>query len=211
MMSREDLLRELELLPVWTLRTPQATPDIKSVSEQIATAVPVEEAISIAFDEDDAAPIPIESVPPLATETVATEPVPQTSQVFKYIASEDGDWLFVLPNIELPADEALLLRNILMAMRIKAKPVGMPAETAEVLNLTQPKLVVAMGEVTAQYLLQSTASLSQLRGSVHTWQHVALVATYDLGHLLQTLPDKAKAWDDLCLAMQTLQGLKFVS
>ncbi|MES2180769.1 MAG: hypothetical protein V4493_01555 [Pseudomonadota bacterium] len=198
MMSREDLLRELELLPVWTLRTPQAIADIKPVSVQIATVVPVDEAVSIAVDEDVAAPI-------------STESVPQTSQVFKHIASEDGDWLFVLPNIELLADEALLLRNILMAMRIKAKPVEMPTETAEVLNLTQPKLVVAMGEAAAQYLLQSTASLTQLRGSVHTWQHLAFVVTYDLGHLLQTLPDKAKAWDDLCLAMQTLQRLKIVS
>lgn len=198
MMSREDLLRELELLPVWTLRTPQAIADIQPVSVQIATAVPVDEAVSIAVDEDVAAPI-------------STEPVPQTSQVFKHIASEDGDWLFVLPNIELLADEALLLRNILMAMRIKAKPVEMSTETAEVLNLTQPKLVVAMGEAAAQYLLQSTASLIQLRGSVHTWQHLAFVVTYDLGHLLQTLPDKAKAWDDLCLAMQTLQRLKIVS
>lgn len=206
MMSREDLLRELELLPVWTLRTPQAIADIQPVSVQIATAVPVDEAVSIAVDEDVAAPISTEPVPPLATESV-----PQTSQVFKHIASEDGDWLFVLPNIELLADEALLLRNILMAMRIKAKPVEMPTETAEVLNLTQPKLVVAMGEATARYLLQSTASLTQLRGSVHTWQHLAFVVTYDLGHLLQTLPDKAKAWDDLCLAMQTLQRLKIVS
>ncbi|NOS98969.1 MAG: uracil-DNA glycosylase, partial [Methylotenera sp.] len=32
-----------------------------------------------------------------------------------------------------------------------------------------------------------------------------LVATYDAGHLVVNVQDKAKAWRDLCMAMQALQ------
>jgi DNA polymerase len=32
--------------------------------------------------------------------------------------------------------------------------------------------------------------------------------TYHPAYLLRTLPDKAKAWEDLCFAVTTMQGLQ---
>ena len=95
-----------------------------------------------------------------------------------------------------------------MAMRIEAKPAETSSNIADVINTTQPKLLIAMGEATVQAMLQSAETLSSFRGIVQQFEGVALVATYGLGHLLQVLPDKAEAWEDLCLAMQTLQTLK---
>lgn len=214
MMTREDMLRELELLPAWTLRTQQ----LQTV--QMAPKVVAEQVLTVEIEQSAELSVSTEFLQPVTREKLTTELIPQelniqtvnieesTTREFEHIASEDGEWLFVMPDHQLLEDESLLLRNILISMRIKAKPVEASKNTIDVLNLTEPKLVIAMGEVTAQYLLQSTESLTDLRGNVHTWEGIPFIVTYDLSHLLQTLPDKIKAWDDLCLAMQTLQRLK---
>lgn len=214
MMTREDMLRELELLPAWTLRTQQ----LQTV--QMAPKVVAEQVLTVEIEQSAELSVSTEFLQPVTREKLTTELIPQelniqtvnieesTTREFEHIASEDGEWLFVMPDHQVLEDESLLLRNILISMRIKAKPVEASKNTIDVLNLTEPKLVIAMGEVTAQYLLQSTESLTDLRGNVHTWEGIPFIVTYDLSHLLQTLPDKIKAWDDLCLAMQTLQRLK---
>lgn len=187
-MTREDMLRELELLPVWQLRTPLPAKleqeDVK-ITAEIAKITPQTEALVIA------------------------EP-----RIFSYIASEDGLYLLVLENVALSADEAQLLQNICQAMRIKTKVAVTSANTADIVQANQTRLVIAMGEAAAQGVLQSADSLDNLRGKLHVLAgvkpevkaDVKIVATYDVGHLLQNLPDKAKTWDDLCLAMQALQS-----
>ena len=214
MMTREDVLRELELLPAWTLRTQQ----LQAV--QMAPELVAEQVLTVEIEQSAELSVSTEFLQQVTREKVTAELVPQelniqavnieesTTREFVHIASENGEWLFVMPDHQRLEDESLLLRNILISMRIKARPVEASKSTIDVLNLIQPKLVIAMGEVTAQYLLQSAESLTDLRGTVHTWEGIPFIATYDLSHLLQTLPDKIKAWDDLCLAMQTLQRLK---
>jgi DNA polymerase len=41
---------------------------------------------------------------------------------------------------------------------------------------------------------------------VHHYQGVPVIVTYHPAYLLRALPDKAKAWQDLCLAMQVASG-----
>lgn len=72
--------------------------------------------------------------------------------------------------------------------------------------LAQPRIVLAMGRIAAQSLLQSKAPLGRLRGQVHQYRGVPLIATYDLGYLLRTPSAKREAWADLCLALETLRG-----
>jgi DNA polymerase len=42
--------------------------------------------------------------------------------------------------------------------------------------------------------------VGRLRGRVHRYHGVPLVVTYHPAYLLRNLPDKARAWEDLCLA-----------
>jgi DNA polymerase len=179
MITREDILRELELMPLWTLRNPLPTLLELPVSDLPAELVHTPVAESLA--------LPTTDVP-----------------VWQYLRSEDDDYLFALTE-SVGADEALLLSNIFMAMGIKvtASPIKSLGEARDF----YPKLVVALGESCAQYLLQSNQSLADLRGIVHASAGMPLVATYDLTHLLQHWQDKAKAWEDLCLAKQTLQNM----
>lgn len=66
--------------------------------------------------------------------------------------------------------------------------------------LLQPKIILAMGRFAVQALLRSSDPVGKLRGKVHSYQGVPLVVTYHPAYLLRNLADKARAWDDLCLA-----------
>jgi uracil-DNA glycosylase len=69
--------------------------------------------------------------------------------------------------------------------------------------LVQPKIILAMGRFAVQSLLRSTDPIGKLRGRVHHYQGVPLIVTYHPAYLLRNLEEKARAWDDLCLAAQT--------
>ncbi|MGO9444736.1 MAG: uracil-DNA glycosylase, partial [Thiobacillaceae bacterium] len=49
-------------------------------------------------------------------------------------------------------------------------------------------------------------SISRLRGKLHHYEGVPLIATYHPAYLLRSLVDKAKAWEDLCLAREVMAG-----
>ncbi|NRO97758.1 uracil-DNA glycosylase [Paraburkholderia sp. NMBU_R16] len=101
--------------------------------------------------------------------------------------------------------------NVYIANVVKCRPPGNrnpePDEVARCepylqrqVALVKPKLIVALGRVAAQNLLKTDASISSLRGRVHRYEGVPVVVTYHPAYLLRSLPDKAKAWADLCLA-----------
>ena len=74
-------------------------------------------------------------------------------------------------------------------------------------ELVQPKIIVAMGRFAVQSLLRTTEPIGRLRGRVHHYHGVPVIVTYHPAYLLRNLPDKAKAWEDLCLARDTAAAL----
>ncbi len=76
------------------------------------------------------------------------------------------------------------------------------------IQLIDPGVVVALGRVSAQRLLQTDAPLGRLRGRVHALEATGkpLVATYHPAYLLRKPSDKGRAWADLLLARRTLAG-----
>jgi len=74
-------------------------------------------------------------------------------------------------------------------------------------ELIRPRLILAMGRFACQTLLDTDASIASLRGRLHRYQGVPLIVTYHPAYLLRSLPDKAKAWEDLCFARRTMAGL----
>ena len=69
----------------------------------------------------------------------------------------------------------------------------------------KPHVLLIMGRLAAQALLQTAEPLGKLRSQKHQLAGVPAFVTYDAAYLLRSLPDKARAWDDLCLA-QTVAG-----
>jgi DNA polymerase len=197
-MTQEDVLRELELLPMWHLRAGFAplAPEVHA-----ASPVPVMLAAHVA------APVLPEQAAP---EVVVLEPVlpePAVALAWTQVASTEGVWLFVSPTASLSADEWQLLQNMAKAMRISLNAAQPMTDPGHALSASPAKMLIAFGSAAAQQLLASQASLPTLRGQLHACHGRTLVATHALDHLLQQPLDKAQTWHDLRLAMQALADL----
>ncbi|HUH91600.1 MAG TPA: uracil-DNA glycosylase [Casimicrobiaceae bacterium] len=109
--------------------------------------------------------------------------------------------------------------NVYIANVLKCRPPGnRTPEPVEVeacrpyldrqIALIAPGIIVALGKSAATTLLNVDTSIASLRGRVHRYQGVPLIVTYHPAYLLRNLPDKAKAWEDLCLARATLRRVQ---
>ena len=109
--------------------------------------------------------------------------------------------------------------NVYIANVLKCRPPGnrapepLEAEACRPyldrqIALIAPRIIVAMGRSAATTLLNVDATIASLRGRVHRYRDVPLVVTYHPAYLLRNLPDKAKAWEDLCLARATIRRLQ---
>ena len=70
------------------------------------------------------------------------------------------------------------------------------------IELIQPKMILALGRIAAQRLLQTNTSLARLRGQVHTLEtsQSPVIVTYHPAYLLRSPAEKRKAWEDLQFA-----------
>jgi DNA polymerase len=109
--------------------------------------------------------------------------------------------------------------DVYIANVVKCRPPGNrnpePAEAeacepylSRQIGLIRPRLIVALGKVAAQNLLGNEATIASLRGRLHDYRGTPLIVTYHPAYLLRNLTDKAKAWEDLCFAVETMRGLK---
>lgn len=108
-------------------------------------------------------------------------------------------------------------REVYIANVVKCRPPGNRTPTHDEaaacagfldrqIELIGPRLIVALGKVAATRLLGTEASIASLRGRVHHYRGVPVVVTYHPAYLLRTLPEKAKAWEDLVFARRTLRS-----
>ena len=77
------------------------------------------------------------------------------------------------------------------------------------IELLSPKLILVVGRIAAQHLLQTQQAVGRLRGKVHRLfaSDIPLVVTYHPAYLLRKPIEKRKAWQDLQLACQVLQQI----
>ena len=218
MLSRDDVFEELGIGPVWRLRdAPFAPPLAASGSpftswEQLADAVAHCTACRLHQTRtqgvlgvgDRNADWLIIGEAPGADEDAQGEPF--VGQAGKLLDA-------MLAAINLQRGNNVYITNVL-----KSRPPGNrdpePDEVAACrpyllaqIELIQPKLILALGRIAAQSLLDTDEAVGRLRGQVHQFQNVPLVVTYHPAYLLRKLPDKARAWEDLCLARRTYISL----
>ena len=107
--------------------------------------------------------------------------------------------------------------GVYIANVLKCRPPGnrnpQPDEVAQCepylrrqVALVKPRLILAMGRFAVQSLLKTTDPIGRLRGRVHHYEGVPVIVTYHPAYLLRALPEKAKAWQDLCLALEVDAG-----
>ena len=71
-------------------------------------------------------------------------------------------------------------------------------------ELVRPRVILLMGRFAVRSLLKSDEAIGRLRGRLHRYEGIPVIVTYHPAYLLRNLPDKAKAWEDLCFAAATM-------
>ena len=72
------------------------------------------------------------------------------------------------------------------------------------IGLIRPKLILAVGRIAAQNLLNTDTPIGKLRGRVHEVNGIPVVVTYHPAYLLRSPGEKRKAWVDLQFAIRAL-------
>lgn len=222
-LSREDMLRELELLPVWLLRQPLPT---QPVTEKPADTVIEPPVLVQVMPAAEPAAIEITAPEPFIPELIAapetvqaenleTAPVVEISRQMplRLLLSDDGAYAFLIAPYPVEGDcqaVEILFKNMLRAMQVSCR-----ADTTAMVDKffaeCTPKLIISMGEAAANILLHKTYTLDEWRShqlqSQLLYESTPLLVTYHPAHLLENAADKVHAWHDLCLAMKLMQSL----
>ena len=74
------------------------------------------------------------------------------------------------------------------------------------IELLQPGVILALGRIAAQTLLNTDQSLGKLRAGQHSYAGIPLIATYHPAYLLRKPIDKRKSWHDLKRVKSLLNG-----
>lgn len=109
--------------------------------------------------------------------------------------------------------------NVYITNIVKCRPPGNRNPDAEEIaaclpylqrqiELIQPKVIVALGKVASNALLGRDATLASLRGKLHDYRGTPLIVTYHPAYLLRSPSEKAKAWQDLCIAQSKMHESK---
>lgn len=110
-------------------------------------------------------------------------------------------------------------QDVYIANIVKCRPPGNrnpePGEARQCMpylqrqvDLIRPRLIVALGKVAATNLLGAEEPITRLRGRQLDYRGIPLLVTYHPAYLLRSLAEKAKAWEDLCFARDTMARLR---
>ena len=108
-------------------------------------------------------------------------------------------------------------REVYIANVVKCRPPGNRNPTIDEalacaplldrqIDLIQPKIIVALGKIALNRLTGSDASMASMRGKLHAYRGIPVLATYHPAYLLRNMPDKLKAWEDLMFAKKAMAG-----
>lgn len=74
----------------------------------------------------------------------------------------------------------------------------------EQVKLVAPELIVVLGRVAMQAVLETDAPLGRMRGRFHDWDGIPVACTYHPAYLLRRPEDKGKTWNDMRAVMERL-------
>jgi DNA polymerase len=72
------------------------------------------------------------------------------------------------------------------------------------IELVDPAVILCVGRIAAQRLLEREEPLARLRGRIHRLGRTPVIVTYHPAYLLRSPTEKRKSWDDIKLALGVL-------
>jgi DNA polymerase len=235
-MRREDMLRELGLLPTWRLRAVYQPAGSATGAADASSGEPA--APSADWRRSRIATLDMPALVADIAQCTACALCRTRRNTVPGVGDVHAQWMFVG---EAPgADEDVqgepfvgmagqLLDNMLAALGLdrtqnvyianvlKCRPPNnrdpepLEAEACAAyldrqIELIGPRLIVALGRSAACRLLGIDAPVGGLRNRVHRYRGTPLVVTYHPAYLLRTPGDKAKVWEDLLFARGVLRN-----
>ncbi|MDR2165628.1 MAG: uracil-DNA glycosylase [Zoogloeaceae bacterium] len=108
--------------------------------------------------------------------------------------------------------------NVYIANAVKCRPEGNRTPHHEEMEtcrpflrrqiaLVRPKLIVLLGKAAVRSVLGEERALAAMRKKRFQYESVPVLVTYHPAYLLRNLPDKAKAWEDLCFARRIFREI----
>lgn len=222
---RKIILKELGLTPLWRTRTKPATQkaDIATSETGIATEIQQMNWQQLKAEVKNCQACPLSQTRTQTVFGVGDEnadwlfigegPGAREDATGEPFVGQAGKLLDnMLAAIGLQRNQHVYIANI-----IKCRPPNNRNPSSEEahqcepylarqITLIKPKLIIALGKVATQNLLNCDDSISSLRGTLHDYSGIPLIVTYHPAYLLRSLTDKSKAWDDLCFAKKTMQS-----
>lgn len=109
--------------------------------------------------------------------------------------------------------------NVYIANAVKCRPEGNRTPHADEMascrpflmrqiELIQPKLIVLLGRAAVHSVLKEDKSLASMRKKTFRLGNIPVLVSYHPAYLLRNLPDKAKAWEDLCQAQRIMRDIQ---
>jgi uracil-DNA glycosylase family 4 len=77
----------------------------------------------------------------------------------------------------------------------------------EQIKIIQPKIICALGRISAQALLKTKQTLGQMRGKIHDYDGIKFLVTYHPAALLRYSQYKRATWDDVRLLRKEYDDL----
>lgn len=211
---REDMLRELELLPVWRLRAPveantvalaPVTPISEPQSEKVADVLP---EIVIATPEIDT---------PAIAEAVISEPdIPFAEEVASPLLAAievqpqevisrpliESPWLVLCPQASDAAAQQLL-KNIVQALKLAPEVLHVSDQDLKVTQV-QSRFCILFGLQAANTFLGTNhAEITSIRGQLLKHADLSYVVTHHPHAMLEDPLLKKQVWHDVCLLLAT--------
>jgi uracil-DNA glycosylase len=187
-MTREDILRELELLPVWKLRK-----------------IPVAQTTEASKPDVDVKIVPqVNTVD--SAESLVTEPiVPIIGTQIPAVQRITKQWAFICDISSTQEDGcAMLMRNIIKATHLESIDYVLLNESQALKNYLVGDILFFGLDMANQYLNTNEIDLSSLRGKYHLVENVRCWVTYHPQQMLQDPLLKREVWRDICAAMPRL-------
>lgn len=207
-LGREDMLRELELLPVWrarlpapanlssvTIAQPASVVEAEVATEAITPVVePVVQVVSEPLEIETPIAQPLQTPPEVLPEleadspAVAAEPLVQTP------------WLLYCPQAS-DTQSQQLLQNIMRALQLPLEQVSLYQQDLQLTQVNTRFCVLFGLEQANQFLATEYAHLAAVRGQILTYGDMMVVITHHPQAMLDNPLLKREVWHDLCLLL----------
>ena len=199
-LNREDMLRELELLPVWRARVPAPLSlQAATVVETVATPLVAEVAVEVVAQPVVEAAVPevVElEVPVSIALSEVNEPLPEVAVELLV----QTPWLLYCPQAE-DAQSQQLLHNILRALQLPLEVVTLYQQQLVSAQVSSRFCVLFGLDAANRFLATDHLEITAVRGKILTDGDTQVVVTHHPQAMLENPLLKREVWQDLCLLL----------